>query len=276
MDCKLRTVFMNHASCIIIILAFILCVGCGGNKNTRPDEQVVLEEPQPYENITAHYYIQPGDEISITFFNNPELNESVPVRPDGRISLQLIDEVDVAGLKPIQVQHLLNDKYTPYLKKPMPTVSIKSFGGQKVYVGGQVNSPGVINIAGRTTVAQAIFDAGGVRSDANISDIIIISRGPDSQPVPREVNLKKALKGKLSEEETLIRSYDMIYVPKSAIFKGSNFIKHVYNFIPPNMWFGFSYELNRQDSFGRDRDLSPADTAPDTGADLDVDDVDNN
>ena len=205
---------------IIISLALILFAGCGGNKNTTPDEQVVLEEPQPFENITAQYYLQPGDEISITFFKNPELNESVPVRPDGRISLQLIDEVDVAGLTPTQVQQLLNDKYTPYLKKPMASVSIKSFGGQKVYVGGQVNSPGVITIAGRTTVAQAIFDAGGVRSDANISDILIISRGPDSKPVPREVNLKKALKGKLSEEEILIRSYDMIYVPKSAICQG--------------------------------------------------------
>src|SRR5210317_200131 len=105
----------------------------------------------------------------------------------------------------------------------MASVSMKSFGGQKVYVGGQVNAPGVITIAGRTTVAQAIFDAGGVRSDANISDILIISRGPDGRPVPREVNLKKALKGKLSEEEILVRSYDMIYVPKSALARGNDF-----------------------------------------------------
>ncbi len=251
----------------IISISLILFAGCGGNKNTTPEEQVILEEPQPIDNITSTYYLQPGDEISITFFNNPELNESVPVRPDGRISLQLIDEVDVAGLTPTQVQQLLNDKYTPYLKKPMPTVSIKSFGGQKVYVGGQVNTPGVITIGGRTTVAQAIFDSGGVRTDANLSDILIISRGPGGTPVPREVNLKLALKGKLSEEEILLRPYDMIYVPKSAIFKGSNFITQVYSFIPPNMWFGFSYELNRQDSPRQDQDFAPPD--------IDVD-VDNN
>ena len=251
-----------------ILLAFIFCAGCGGNKNTAPEEQVFLEEPQPFENIIADYYLQPGDVISVTFFQNPELNESLPVRPDGRISLQLIDEVEVAGLRPIQVQNLLNKKYTPYLKKPMASISIKSFGGQKVFVGGQVNAPGVITIPGRTTVLQAIFDAGGVRSDANISDVIIISRGPDNNPVSREVNLKKAAKGKLSEEETLIRSYDIIYVPKSLLVKGNEFIEHVYSFIPPNLWFGFSYELNREDSFGRDRDFEPADT--------DVDDVDDN
>ena len=152
----------------------------------------------------------------------------------------------------------------------MASVSMKSFGGQKVYVGGHVNSPGVITIAGRTTVAQAIFDAGGVRTDANISDILIISRGRDGTPLPREVNLKNALKGKLSEEEILIRSYDMIYVPKSAIFKGSNFITQVYSFIPPNMWFGFSYELNRQDSPRQDQDFAPPDIDVDTGVGLDT------
>ncbi len=159
----------------------------------------------------------------------------------------MIDEVEVAGLKPPQVQELLNEKYTPYLKKPMATVSIKSFGGQRVYVGGQVNAPGVITIGGRTTVAQAIFDAGGVRSDADISDILIISRGSDSRAVPREVNLKKALKGKLPDEEILIRPYDIIYVPKSGIVKANEFMGHVYSFIPPNIWFGFSYEAHRDD-----------------------------
>jgi protein involved in polysaccharide export with SLBB domain len=171
----------------------------------------------------------------------------------------LIDEVEVAGLTPMQLQQLLNKKYTPYLKKPMASVSIKSFGGQKVFVGGQVNAPGVITIQGRTTVLQAIFDAGGVRSDANISDVIIISRGPDNNPVSREVNLKKAAKGKLSEEETLIRPYDIIYVPKSLLVKGNEFIEHVYSFIPPNLWFGFQYELHIEGAPTRSQDFAPPD-----------------
>ena len=235
---------MKKNTVLTIALILILTGGCGG-KNTKPDQQVISEDPQAFENVTAQYYLQPADVISITFFQNPELDETVPVRPDGRISLQLIDEVEVAGLTPPQVQELLNGKYTPYLKKPMATVSIKSFGGQKVYVGGQVNSPGVVTIGGRTTVAQAIFDAGGVRSDADISDILIISRGADTRAVPREVNLKKALKGKLPDEEILIRPYDIIYVPKSGIVKANEFMGHVYSFIPPNVWFGFSYEVHR-------------------------------
>lgn len=234
----------NHLSTISFI--FLLLHGCGG-KNITPDGQVIAEDPHAFENITAAYYLQPGDVISVTFFHNSELDETVPVRPDGRISLQLIDELEVAGLTPPQVQELINNKYIPYLKKPMATVSIKSFGGQKVYVGGQVNSPGVITIGGRTTVTQAIFDAGGVRSDADMSDVLIVSRGSDSRALPREINLKKALKGELPDEEILIRPYDIIYVPKSGIVKASEFMDHVYSFVPPNIWFGFSYEVHKDD-----------------------------
>ena len=86
--------------------------GCGG-KHSKSDYIPVLGEPPSYENIISHYYLQPGDSIEVKFFRNPELNESVIVRPDGRIALQLIDEVDVAVITPPQLEILLNEKYTP-------------------------------------------------------------------------------------------------------------------------------------------------------------------
>lgn len=232
---------------ILLALPFFFLVGCAG-KDLKPDDLTFPEELPSFENIISNYYLQPQDTIDVKFFQNPELNENVIVRPDGRISLQLIDEVEVAGLTPPQLEKLLNEKYTPYLKNPMASVSIKSFGGQKVYVGGQVNSPGVINLRGSTSVLQAIFEAGGLRADADMSDILIISRRTDNSPFARKVNIKKALKGKLSEYETLLKPYDIVYVPKSLIIKANEFIYHVYNFIPPNIWFGFSYELHREPS----------------------------
>ena len=226
----------------------VFLLGSCAGKNSKPDYIPILDEPPSYENIISHYYLQPGDIIDVKFFRNPELNENVIVRPDGRISLQLIDEVRVAGLSPLQLEKLLKEKYTPYLKIPMASVFIKSFGGQKVYVGGQVNSPGIVNIVGKTSVVQAIFEAGGLRADASMSDVLIISRGTDNRPAARKVNLKKALKGKLSDKETLLKPYDMVYVSKSVIVKANEFIFHVYNFIPPNIWFGFSYDLHNEPS----------------------------
>jgi len=231
---------------LIFLALFFFFLGSCAGKDLKPEDFTVLEEPYSYENIISHYYLQPGDIIDIKFFRNPELNENVIVRPDGKISLQLIDEVNVAGLSPPQLETLLNEKYTSYLKTPKVSVIISSFGGQKVYIGGQVNSPGVINLIGSTNVVQAIFEAGGLRADANMRDVLIISRGADNAPVTRKVNIKKALNGKLPDGEILLKPYDMVYVPKSIIVKANEFIYHAYKFIPPNLWFGFSYELHRE------------------------------
>ena len=239
---------MNAGFFLAVLVLFSFCLkGCGG-KNSKPERMSFPEEAPSYRNIISHYYLQPGDNIDISFYFNPELNEMVIVRPDGRISLQLIDEVMVAGLTPPQLEKILNEKYTPYLKEPVATVSIPYFGGHKVYIGGQVNSPKVITLSGSTSVTQAIFEARGLRADAHLSDVLIISKNPDGSPTVRKVNIKKALKGKLSAEEMLLKPYDMVYIPKSPIVKVNEFIYHLYNFIPPNIWLGFTYELHREPS----------------------------
>lgn len=230
---------------VLFAFSIFLIVGCAG-KNSKPEVIPMLEVNSSYQNIISNYHIHPGDIINITFYLNPELNEDVIVRPDGRISLQLVDEIEVASLTPPQLEKLLIERYTPFLKNPKATVMIKSFGGQKVYVGGQVNTPGIVNLVGKTSVIQALFEAGGLRADANTSDVVIISKGNDNVPFARKVNIKKALKGKLPEKEILLKPYDIVYVPKSLIIKANEFIDHVYNFIPPNIWFGFSYELHRE------------------------------
>jgi len=88
---------------------------------------------------TCCYIIQAGDQLDIKFFYNPELNDSVTVRPDGKISLQLVDEVQAAGQTPAQLDDFLTEKYAKELRKPVITVIVKSFASQRVYVGGEVN-----------------------------------------------------------------------------------------------------------------------------------------
>ncbi len=87
------------------------------------------------------YLIQPGDGLSIKFFYNPELNDDVVVRPDGKISLQLIDEVQASGKTPSQLDQELTQLYSAELKKPAITVIMRSFGGQQIFVGGEVGKP---------------------------------------------------------------------------------------------------------------------------------------
>jgi len=196
-----------------------------------------------YQTAAKEYYLQSGDNLDIKFFYNPELNENVTIRPDGKISLQLVDEVKASGLTPALLDDELTKKYSEHLKSPIITVIVKDFEGQRIYVGGEVNSPQVLNVIGTVNALQAIFNAGGFAPDAKPSSVVIISRGAGKYPVVRLVNMKKALAGDLAEKEFVLHPYDMIYVPKTYIAKIDQFLTHLYSFIPPQIGLSFSYEL---------------------------------
>ncbi len=224
----------------LALLALLSALGCAGNAVQQPSS-----EPAPvYHPVTTDYHLQPGDNIDIKFFYNPDLNENVTIRPDGKISLQLIDEVKAAELTPAELDEVLTKKYSGQLKSPTLAVIVKSFEGQRIYVGGEVNDPQVLNVIGTINALQAIFNAGGFAPDAQLSSTVIISRGPDNRPIARIVDLKKALTGELAEKEFQVHPYDMVYVPKTTIARIDQFLTHLYSFIPPQVGLGFTYELH--------------------------------
>ena len=227
----------------VVIISSLITIGCSA-KNPSP---LSTKAPPVFKETVQEYYLQPGDNLDIKCFYNPELNENVTIRPDGKISLQLIDEIQAAALTPAQLDELLTKKYSKHLKQAMVAVIVKDFGGQRIYVGGEVNSPQVLEVVGRVNALQAIFDAGGCREDAKLSSVMIVSRGPDNQPLARKVDLKKALEGELPEEDYLLRPYDMVYVPKTNLAKSSQFITNVYKFLPPRVGLYFQYELHNED-----------------------------
>ena len=225
-----------------VIIALFTPIGCG-TKNQSPPP---IKAPPVFKQVVENYYLQPGDNLDIKCFYNPELNENVTIRPDGKISLQLLDEIQAAGLTPAQLDKLLTENYSTHLKQAMVTVIVREFGGQRIYVGGEVYAPQVLEVQGRINALQAIFDAGGLKDDAKLSSVMIVSKGPDNQPVARKVNLQKALQGELPEEDYLLRPYDMVYVPQTSLAKSSRFITQIYSFIPRNVSFGFHYELHNE------------------------------
>ena len=211
-----RNVFM------LIVIATFLLSGCASQQsNVAPKATASvtssIEKPTPY-------FIQPGDQLDIKFFYNPELNETVTVRPDGKISLQLVDEVQAAGLKPLELDDDLTKKYARELKKPMITVIVKSFAGQRIYVGGEVNRQGLLTLAAGMTPLQAVFYAGGFKETAKPKKTIVIRKGPGNKPVPIKMDLSDAMRGKSGSAHFLLQPDDIVYVPKSAIAKANKFV----------------------------------------------------
>lgn len=169
------------------------------------------------EDRPAPYVIQAGDQLDIKFFYNSELNEQITVRPDGHISLQLVNDIQAAGLTPEQLTQSLVGIYSKELRKPEIAVIVRSFSSQRVWVDGEVGKPGVVNLTGRTTVLQAVSEAGGLKETARAHEVVIIRRNAESRPVALTLDLTKPIKGADRGEDLLLMPYDVIFVPRSRI-----------------------------------------------------------
>ncbi len=158
----------------------------------------------------------PGDVLDVKFFNVPEINESQTVRPDGKIALQLVGEVDVQGKTPAELQHELIQRYTPELKAPQLTVVVRTLVNRRVYVGGHVNRPGLIEMPHQLSALEAIMQAGGFDDRrARISSVLII-RHRDGKRYGAVLDFKDPLRG-MEYESFLLEPQDIVFVPRTKI-----------------------------------------------------------
>ncbi len=175
--------------------------------------------------VTAEYRINPGDQLDIKFFYNPELNEEQIVRPDGKISLQLIDEIMAAGRTPAELTTELKEKYTEELASPAVTVIVKSSSNMKIYVDGEVLKPGVLPLLGSMTVLQAIASSGGLKDTARREEVIVIRQKDDlTGPMAIPINIKTIIDGTQMGEDILLKPYDIVYIPASPIGNASKWV----------------------------------------------------
>lgn len=198
----------------------------------------------------AFYRLKAGDVIEIRLFYNPELGEQVQIRPDGRISLQLIGEVEIASKTIAEAVSLLKEKYIKEVRTPDLTIQVKSYGSQKVYVVGEVLRPGVINLPGPMTVYDAISEAGGIKPTGNRKSAVLLRKGPDGQPEGRRLALFND--GVLTADAlTILGPFDVVMVPESKIARLDRWVDQTLRqSVPFMMSTGFNYLISRQTGGG--------------------------
>ncbi|MBM3785482.1 MAG: polysaccharide export protein, partial [Acidobacteria bacterium] len=151
---------------------------------TTPPQTPPAVDPDP------QYRMQQGDVVDVRFFYNPELNEgSVIIRPDGRISLQLVGDVMLAGRTVEEVRKDLEAAYSSQLKTPRISIQIRGFSAQKAYVSGEVLRPGTVSLAASATVLTALGEAGGISLRGDRNRVVLIRRLPDGLPGKQELKL---------------------------------------------------------------------------------------
>jgi len=221
----------------------LLVAACGSTVKNIPQSKPAPPGASSAALPGEEYRIQPGDLLDVKFFYSPELNEQVPVRPDGRISLQLAHEVLAGGRTPAELTAILKDTYSRELRKPEVTVIVRSFGSQRVYVDGEVAKPGMIPLTGPTTVRQAISQAGGFLYTGNATDVLLIRRGPGDQPLAMMVNMQKILDGTDLGQDIYLKPFDIVYIPKTAIANANLWIEQYLTRMVPRIGFTAAYPV---------------------------------
>jgi protein involved in polysaccharide export with SLBB domain len=211
----------------LAMLALVVIAGCTGKRagDVSPGSALyppLAENPRP---APEPYILQVGDELAIKFYTNPELNEDVKIRPDGKISLQLIDDVQAAGLSPTGLDAELTKRYTGELADPQISVIVREPGGHRMYVDGEVAKPGLVEVLGDMTLYQAIQSAGGLLKTAHRKQVILIRKGPDGKPIGRAIDVRPIQMGWDPSVDVPVRPLDIVFVPRSKIATVNLFVE---------------------------------------------------
>jgi polysaccharide export outer membrane protein len=158
------------------------------------------------------YVIGPEDVLYIHVWKEEALTRTVPVRMDGKISLPLIQEVKATGLTPLQLKEVLMRKFREFIENPIVSVTVVEVNSYKVYVMGQVKSPGVHRLRSETTVTQIIVMAGGFTEWANQKKIMIV-RKEDGREKRIKVNYKKIMNSGNPNSDVILKAGDTIIIP---------------------------------------------------------------
>jgi polysaccharide export outer membrane protein len=202
-----KTIYVGIIGLLIFLLsASTIC--------SQTEKEIVLKK-QAQAEVAAdsdQYVIGPEDVLYIHVWREDALSRTVPVRVDGNISLPLVHEVKAQGLSPLKLKENLTERFKEFIENPNVSVTVMEANSFKVYVSGQVKTPGVYRLRSETTLLQIIPVAGGFAEWANQKKILII-RKENGKEKRITVNYKKILKGDSPDSNIVLKAGDTIIVP---------------------------------------------------------------
>lgn len=229
--------------CAIGLLAF---AGCSNSANSSDDvarasvsgggvEQCagMMSAAMTVEEDESNYRIKPGDDLAVNFYLNTEFNDEVTVRPDGKISLRLVGEINARDLTPAQLAANIDKAYADELRDPGATVHVKGSPSRRIYVHGEVVKPGALPLQPRMTAVQAVAESGGLTPDAGADRAILMRRDACGQPYGIPFNLDHAAHEGSSHDDMVLLPGDVIVVPRSKVADIGLFVKHYFKDLLP-------------------------------------------
>ena len=208
----MKAMFNRRCKYGLLLLSVILLVPASRAQQAatqqKPSEAAAASENRP----EPLYVIQPNDLLEIFVWKEPELTRKVLVRPDGRISFPLVQDMQASGISPGELKDKIETRLKEYLNAPNVTIIVEAIQSYRIYVVGKVQKPGAIVVEKPVTVLQALALAGGFQDFAKDGEITVI-RSLSKENIVFEFNYREVIKGRQPQQNILLRSGDVVVVP---------------------------------------------------------------
>jgi polysaccharide export outer membrane protein len=187
------------------------------NKTVFPKAEVAAKDATSDVSVVSatkdpNYVIGPDDELVVTVWKEPDISRTVLVRPDGKISLPLLKDVQAAGFTPMQLTTEITTRLTKFVSAPEVTVIVSRISPPRVFVVGEVGRAGAYSLVTGMTVLEAVSSAGGLTPFAKQSKIYVL-RTENAKQIRIPVNYKEMLKGRRPEDNISLKAGDSVVVP---------------------------------------------------------------
>ena len=199
--------YMKNGTALLI--AFVVWSGVATSSAQNPGP--TSAPPAPMSQVPSTYVIGADDVLLVSVWKEQELTNTLPVRPDGKISLPLLNDVQAAGLTPTQLADSITEKLKKYITDPHVTVVVTQMNSQRIYVMGEVQHTGAMNLLPGMTVLQALASAGFTQF-ANTKGIYLL-RNEHGQQQKIPINYRKLVKGQEMGQNVTLKPGDTIVVP---------------------------------------------------------------
>ena len=194
---------------------FLSAIGLMFSSLAQADKKTLPAQQAPVASVAANddtYVIGPEDVLNVNVWKEAEVSGSVPVRPDGKISLPLLNDVQAAGSTPMQLTNQITEKLKKFLTDPHVTVTVTAVNSRRVYIIGEVARPGAFPLLPNMTVLQALTSAGGPSPYAKTTKIYML-RTENGVQTKVAFNYKEVVKGRSTEQNVALKPGDTIVVP---------------------------------------------------------------
>jgi polysaccharide export outer membrane protein len=207
---------------VVVLTACLMPIGTRASSEHRPAQDKQEEAKGAKSQTTATtaqsagedpaYRIGPQDVLKIDVWKEEQLTRTVPVRPDGKITLPLLNDVQAVGLTPMELAGVISDQLKKFVNGPQVTVSVTEINSRRVYVNGEVTKAGAYALLPHMTVLQALSSTGGFTQFARVKNIYVL-RTESGKQIKMPFNYKEAISGKNAGQNIELQPGDVIVVP---------------------------------------------------------------